>query len=292
MGTVHLVREDATSRLFALKRLHPRLFPNRRAPIRFAREIEILKAATQPDRAGCSWKIVNIHEAGAEQSGPWYAMEYCERGNVEGLLAAGAGPLSPGDAVNVAIQILDALDYLHHLPLPASHPRVDDAHPACGIVHRDVKPKNVLLAGDSGLAVKLADFGLAKAFELSGVSGVTSSRATGGDLGFAARCQAINFRDCGPEVDVWQTAATLFFLLTGELARDFSGPTAADVIVLERPARQIRSVNQQVPEELAEVVDHALKEDDESPLGFRSALEFRDALRDAARRCGLDVAGA
>jgi serine/threonine-protein kinase len=144
------------------------------------------------------------------------------------------------------------------------------------------------LTDASGVQVKLADFGLAKAFELAGVSGVTSSSAVGGDRGFGPRCQFINFRDCGPEVDVWAAAATLYFLSTRQHPRDFEGPDPADIVVLEQAARPIRSVNTRIPDEIAEVVDHALLEDDDKPLGFPTPAALRKALEDAACRCGLE----
>jgi eukaryotic-like serine/threonine-protein kinase len=288
MGTVHLVRETSTSRLFALKRMHHRLFANDRAARRFAREIEVLQAATQVDSNLPHPNIVTIHAAGSDNLGPWFTMEYCERGSIGDLIGDPPQPIGPGGAVQIALQILDALDYLHQLPVPDAGPAGNRDRRPRGIVHRDIKPTNVLLAAPVGCQVKIADFGLAKAFELAGASGVTSSHAAGGDWGFAPRCQMVDFRDCGPDVDVWATAATLFFLLTGEYPRDFSGQISFDVVVQDRPARPVRSLAPHLPAELAEVIDEALLEDDDVPLGFSTAIALRSALCDAARRCGLE----
>ena len=79
MGTVHVVREVSTSRLFALKRMYHRLFASDRAAKRFAREIEVLKAATQAVPNLPHPNIVTIHAAGSDNLGPWFTMEYCER---------------------------------------------------------------------------------------------------------------------------------------------------------------------------------------------------------------------
>src|SRR5207248_2858357 len=138
------------------------------------------------------------------------------------------------------------------------------------LVHRDVKPQNVLLEGGTA---RLGDFGFAKAFELAGLSGHTRTGALGGSWGFMPRAQGLNYRYAPSSVDVWAAAATLYWMLTGATPRDF--PAGADpvAIVLRESAVPIGRRDPAVPSGLAAVIDDVLAENAPG-----SAAQFRVRL--------------
>ena len=164
--------------------------------------------------------------------------------------------------------ILQALDGLHY------------AHTEHGLVHRDVKPANLFLAGSGRSRVtKVGDYGLAKAFDSAGLSGQTRTGDIMGTPVFTPRQQVINFKYAGPEVDVWAMAASLYFMLTGAFPRDFTKGKDPWLIVLQTPAVPIRQRNASIPKKLADVIDHALLDTPE--IGFKTASEFKQALQRA-----------
>jgi serine/threonine protein kinase len=146
------------------------------------------------------------------------------------------------------------------------------AHEA-GFVHRDLKPDNVLL-GENG-AARLADFGLAKSFQQAGLSGMTATGVVGGTFPFMAREQLTSYREARPTTDVWSMAATLYFLLTGQYARDF-GDQDPIAVILRGGVVPLRQRDAAVPADLAAVIDRAL--DDEPARRFPTAREFGAAL--------------
>src|SRR4051812_28395734 len=101
------------------------------------------------------------------------------------------------------LQLLDALAHAH----------------GQGLVHRDIKPGNVLLMDPEGEVVKLSDFGLAKSFQHAGLSGMTVTGGVGGTPAFMPREQLINFKYTKPTSDVWSMGAMLYYLLTGQFVR-------------------------------------------------------------------------
>jgi eukaryotic-like serine/threonine-protein kinase len=113
---------------------------------------------------------------------------------------------------------------------------------------------------------KVADFGLAKAFELAGLSGFTETGMWGGTLEFMPHQQLINFKYAKPEVDVWAMAASLYYMLTDEYARDFVGDDAIP----------IRGRDPSIPEAVAQVIDRALVDD--PAIVYKTADDLRMAL--------------
>ena len=111
-----------------------------------------------------------------------------------------------GRAVRLASQMLAALEYAH----------------ARGYVHRDIKPANLLVTPRNGdEVVRLADFGLARVYQASQLSGLTMTGDRGGTPAFISPEQITRFRECKPPVDQYAAGATLYYLLTGQFVYDF-----------------------------------------------------------------------
>jgi serine/threonine protein kinase len=130
----------------------------------------------------------------------------------------------------------------------------------------------------AGRVVKVGDFGLAKAFAESGLSGGTWTGDVGGTYEFMCRQQVAYHNDAGPEVDVWSLAATMYYQLTGNYPRDF-GDGDSCLAVLEVDPTPIGKRRSDLPPRLAEVIDAALKEEPE--MTFKTAIAFKRALEDA-----------
>jgi eukaryotic-like serine/threonine-protein kinase len=146
-------------------------------------------------------RIVRCFGVGSTDTGALYvATEFLAHGDAEQL----ASPRSSvRHVVALVADVMDGLAFAH----------------AQGIVHRDIKPRNVLLAGIDGdlYRGKLADFGLAKSFRDIGGSILTKPGDVGGSAAFMAPEQLLGFRDVGPTADVYAAAAMLYYLLTAEV---------------------------------------------------------------------------
>jgi eukaryotic-like serine/threonine-protein kinase len=254
MGAVYLARSQKAGRPVALKLMLPRAEIDEAAAEIFLREIEVTRALRHPN-------IVALLDVGSYEGRFYFALEYCPGGNAETLLRRSGGRLDLPVVVRLAAGALEGLAAAH----------------AAGFVHRDIKPDNVLLAEDG--AAKLADFGLAKSFRQAGLSGMTATGAVAGTFYFMPREQLTNFRLVRPVSDVWSMAATLYYLLTGEYARDFSTPRDSLAVILRGGVVPVRERDPGLPGDLASVIDHALRDD--PSCRYPTAREFLAALRAA-----------
>jgi hypothetical protein len=263
-GVVYLARHRKSGELSALKVLLPDVAVEARARDRFLREIESLRQLRHPN-------VVRLHTSGTSGAAFFLACEYCDGGSLTDLLRRRGGRLPIDEAVKIITQVLDGLAYAHSVDIPEV---------GRGIVHRDVKPDNVLLMGSGeGQVAKVGDFGLAKAFDQAGLSGHTRTGSIAGTVAYMSRVQLIDFKFARPEVDVWATAATLYFMLTGTTPREF--PAGADpiMVVLHQPPVPIRERDPSVPPKLAAVIDEALADDPK--IRVTSATAFRQAVLDS-----------
>ncbi len=120
------------------------------------------------------------------------------------------------------------------------------------MVHRDIKPANLFLSGSgASRLVKLGDYGLSKAFDMAGLSGHTFTGNVGGTFHYMPRQQLLNYRDAGPEVDVWAIAATFYKMITGCVPRDFPKDQDPWRVLLHQKPIPIRERDASIPEKLA-----------------------------------------
>jgi len=190
-GTVYLATHDATGQRAAVKVLHRHLSSDPRAVERFLREVRVVDAIKHPS-------IVAIFDLGTLSDGrPYFAMELLEGQNLRRLLQQ-QGRLSPVEAHEILEQIAGALGAAH----------------AAGLVHRDVKLENVILA--RGRSLRLVDFGIAKLLEPDpSQPGLTSTHQMLGTLASIAPEQIL-FRPVDPRTDIYALGVLLYNLLTGD----------------------------------------------------------------------------
>jgi serine/threonine protein kinase len=220
---------------------------------------------------------VNLFDSSYYQGTFFFTLEYCEGGSLRDLMQERGSTLSIDEALFIIMQVLDALEYAHNLDLEV--PQTDGSLKQIrGFVHRDLKPSNILLTGEGKKkTAKVADYGLAKAFDLAGLSGLTHTGEAAGTPWFCPRQQIVEFKYCQPDVDVWAAAATLYFMLTGDSPRDFHDHEDPFKKILTSRAIPICERNPSIPKPLAQVIDQALIDDPEIP--FKTAQSFRNALQ-------------
>lgn len=252
MGEVYRARRISTGAEVAIKIMRPNVAISAQAKQYFLREMEVHRGLDHPH-------IIRVSDTGSSGGLFFLAMEYCPHGSVADVMRSRGAKFPVREAVDIILDVLDGLDYAHC----RAHGR-----PTGRLVHRDVKPGNVLLmsGADGRLTAFLGDFGLAKAFDTSGASGISHSAGTpGGSLNFMPRQQFLNFKYAKPDVDVWAAGATLRYMLTFEPPRRFSRGADWDTLKVEfsKPVKPVRKVDPSVPEELAFVIDLALRDSPE-----------------------------
>jgi eukaryotic-like serine/threonine-protein kinase len=283
-GAVYLAEHQSTGVQVAIKLMLPNT-PASTAKINmFLREIACLRALNHPNIV----KFIDVGYSSAPLTAGsedvfFLVMEYCNGGTLEDLLSSRIRPLTVDEALPLIYQILEGLAYSHRVPWKIEKPdgEIDTMY---GIVHRDLKPSNFFIQNIDGKSiVKIGDYGLGKCFDLAGLSGQTVTGNRAGTPVFMCRQQLLNFKYSKPEVDIWAVAASLYYLLTRQLPRDFDGSDPLKAI-LSNPVISIEQRGVKIPRNLAKVIDLALDEGNgNQPLAFGSAIEFQRALQEAMR---------
>jgi len=184
MGVVHRAVHETLDRIVAVKLVAPAFSADPQFRDRFLREARAVASLDHP-------AVVPVYDAGESDGVLYLAMRFVEGGDLAGLLAR--GPLAPAAALAIAEQVAGALDSAH----------------AAGIVHRDVKPANVML---EGARAYLTDFGLAK--RDSGATALTEAGQVVGTLDYLSPEQ-IEGGVVGVRSDVYALACVLFHCLAG-----------------------------------------------------------------------------
>lgn len=272
MGSVYLAQKNQTDQPVALKILLPQVAKDPKVVERFSREIQLTKALNHRN-------IVQLFEHGNHKGVFFFTLEYCDYGPLKRLMRQHGGTVPLKQALEITLQLLDGLHYAHNLELKQFKLPDGSTTDAHGIVHRDIKPANLLLANYRGkLVAKISDYGLAKNFDMAGLSGLTRTGQIGGTPSFMPRQQVINFKYAKTEVDVWAVAASLYYMLTGCTPRDFPKDKDPWMIVLQEPATPIRVHNPEIPQTIAEVIDEALI--DKPIIKIQTAQALKQALQD------------
>lgn len=268
MGEVYLAEDSRLDRLVALKLLPAFFASDDERLARFQREARTASALNHPN-------ILTIHEVGEADSIRFIATEFIDGQTIQELIARRELTLS--EILDIATQIVSGLATAH----------------AAGIVHRDIKPDNIMRRGD-GL-VKILDFGIAKLLEVpvsdapAGPAMFTETGAVIGTVGYMspeqARGLAIDERS-----DIWSFGVVLYQMLTHRLP--FSGATRMDTLVeiLEREPLPLLPAGADCSPELqslVQLIGKTMRKKREDR--FQTALELQDDLKRVRQR--LDSAG-
>jgi eukaryotic-like serine/threonine-protein kinase len=256
MGEVFRARDELLGRPVAIKMLADRFSRDESVRGRFTREA--LAAA----RLSGEPHTITIFDVGEHAERPFIVMEYVARGSLEDVLDA-EGAQAPARLLAWLDQAAGALDAAHR-------------H---GVVHRDVKPGNLLLAGDGTLRV--ADFGVASA---AGLASLTATGTVLGTAGYLAPEQARG-EATTPATDLYALAVVAFELLTGRRPFESESPTAEAAAHVQTPIPRVSELAD-LPPALDPVFARALAKDpsDRFPTCGEFVAGFREALREGDSR--------
>jgi eukaryotic-like serine/threonine-protein kinase len=247
MADVFLARDETLGRRVAIKILAERYAQDAAFVERFRREATAAAGLSHPN-------IVSVYDRGQAAGTSYIAMEYLNGPTLKDEITSRA-PLPEAEVVNWATQALDALEFAHRQ----------------GVVHRDIKPHNMVLTDEGRL--KVTDFGIARA---ANVQQMTEVGSIVGTAQYLSPEQARGL-DVGPQSDLYSMGIVLYEMLTGELP--FTGESAVEIAMkqVSDPPPSIRKKNRLVSEGLEQVVMRALSKD--PALRHRSARQMADELR-------------
>ena len=266
MGRVFQAYHRRMKRVVALKIMAPELLRSSAARARFQREIEAVARLRSP-------YIVTAYDAGEDQGRDYLVMEYAA-GPTLAELVKQQGPLPVERALTCVLQAARGLACAHE----------------AGIIHRDVKPANLLLTNDgdaAGEVVKVLDLGLARLqapADAPGGSDLTGSQVVAGTAAFMAPEQALQSGQADARADVYSLGCTLHYLLVGK--PPYPGETAMAILFAhrEQPIPSLAALRPDCPAAVDALFQHMLAKRKEDRPDLPAVIAGLEALLGAAPR--------
>jgi len=260
MSNVYMATDRILERTVAVKILAEHLSDDERFVARFKREALAVAKLIHPN-------IVQVYDTGVDEGRHYIVMEYVD-GRSGAQILQRQGPVDAETAADIGIQACAGLDYAHRR----------------GIIHRDVKPGNLMIVGGpvggGEMTVKLTDFGIARAIEQTRITQVGSVVGTAAYLA----PEQVRGDEATPATDVYALGVVLYQFLTGRLP--YEGSTLAELAVRQQNEKPLppSTYNDEVPETLGAAVLRALEGDpnrryasaDELSTGLQMGLEGAD----------------
>ncbi|HUI36885.1 MAG TPA: protein kinase, partial [Gaiellaceae bacterium] len=243
MSSVYRANDRLLERDVALKVLHDRFTVDGDYVERFRREARAVAQLSHPN-------IVTVIDRGEQDGRQFIVFEYVDGENLKTLIER-EGPLPEREAIELALQIARALGFAHER----------------GLVHRDVKPQNVLLNGDAG--AKVTDFGIARSLDVQG--GLTQTGTVMGTSDYIAPEQARG-RQVDAQSDVYSLGAVLYELLTGEVPFPGDNFVAVAMRHINEPPPSVRERRPELSLRLDAAVRRAMAKDPEERFGSMDEL--------------------
>jgi eukaryotic-like serine/threonine-protein kinase len=256
MGVVYRARDERLQRRVAIKVLPPELAFQQDIRERFTREAQTAARLSHPH-------IVPIHSVGEGKGLVYFVMGYVEGESVASRIRR-RGQLPVEEARRIMKETADALSAAH----------------ALSVIHRDIKPDNILLEGTRG-RVMVTDFGIAKALSSTSGATLTGVGVAIGTPAFMSPEQAAGERDIDGRSDLYSLGIVTYQMLTGDLP--FNAPSVAGILMkqITEAAPDLRRKRPDIPEDLALAVARCLEKDPQNRWptadALRRALESRSA---------------
>lgn len=300
----YLAEDARDNRLVAIKEYAPTLAVNGQKGDLLKHEINKIKKLVHKN-------IVRLHKFGKHKDLYVFIYDYFDGYNLEEITKDFPNGLDLEIAAPMMVGLLEGLAYAHQIKTGQGNGKEATIN---SIVHRDLTPDNILLAKDGHAWVpKITNFGLCKSIEASGLSDITGSGQLLGNPVYWPREQITHFNYLYPATDVFSIAAVFYKMLSGALMRDgFDAlfkrcrqagrtPSIADYmrVICKNKTIPIRERKQNIPPELAKVIDRALLETEQPPekkkigsvlgeLRYADAGKFLDALKASLKKNSID----
>ena len=225
----------------------------------FQREMAITQGLMHP-------QIVTIYDQGFHEGMLYFIMELCDGGNTEQLTRQHKNRLPLELASNIFLEVLEGMSYAHKQ----------------GIVHRDLKPENILLKRMAGnLTAKIADFGLSKNYQQTGLSQMTMTGMGAGTLAFMPPEQLLDFKRVRPQGDIFCLGAMFYFWVCGEIIYDFESVEDPVMAILNGSIIPLSRRNVNVPRRLLDVIERSISIDPQER--FEDAASLKRAFISACK---------
>jgi len=257
MANVYKGEDAVLNRVVAIKILHDQFCNDASFVARFKQEAQSAANLTHPN-------IVNIFDWGKEGDSYYIIMEYLKGQNLRDYIAD-AGHLTWQEACDVAVQVANALAFAHK----------ND------VVHRDIKPHNIIITRDG--TVKVTDFGIARA----GVSAMTQTGAILGTAHYISPEQAQG-QNADARSDLYSLGIVLYEMLAGSAPFSGDNPVTIAMKHVQEKIPSIKSVNPNVPDSVASVINKLLAKNPEER--YQSATELKQDLSSAMKGLPLTAA--
>jgi serine/threonine-protein kinase len=258
MGVVYRARDRQLDEVVALKVLRPDVMKDDPTLLeRFKTEIKLARRITHRN-------VLRTHDFGDSDGVPFISMEYLEGVTLKDLIRS-KGALPTGVGLRIAKQMCQGLDAAHQQ----------------GVVHRDIKPQNMLILPETG-ELKIMDFGIARTSTVEpGSSGLTSAGTVMGTPDYMPPEQAqgnpADFRS-----DIYSLGVVLFEVFSGQLPFGGDTPMAVVLAHIQTPPPQPRSINPRISEPLSDVILRCLSKD--PAKRYQRVGEILDALNEVSSR--------
>jgi len=249
MAEVYKAFDTTLDRTVAVKVLHAQFAAEEDFVARFRREAQAAANLNQPN-------IVNVYDWGSEEGTYFIVMEYLVGRNLKQIINE-EGPLPANYVVDIARQVAAALQFAHKN----------------GIVHRDVKPHNIVITDDG--EVKVTDFGIAR----SSASNVTQTGAILGTAQYISPEQAKG-DEVGAASDIYSLGVVIYEMLAGKVPFNGDSPVAVALKQIQEQPVPLSELNSDIPAAMAAIVAKAMAKDPANR--YHSAIELRDDLGRAA----------
>jgi eukaryotic-like serine/threonine-protein kinase len=264
MSSVYRAHDRLLERTVALKILHEQFTSDDAYVERFRREARAVAQLAHPN-------IVTVIDRGEQDGRQFIVFEYVDGMNLKELMTQ-EGPVSPGEAIELALQVARGLSFAHEN----------------GLVHRDVKPQNVLLDTDG--RAKVTDFGIAHAVDVDGMTITGTIMGTSNYIApEQARGQAVD-----EQTDVYSLGCVLYELLAGDVPFEGDNFVAVAMRHVNDPVPSVRDLRPDVPPRLDWAIQQAMAKDHherfDSMADFAAELEACHAELDGNEGATMVVA--
>ncbi len=270
-GVVYKAKRQRDGKTVAIKTMLQTRKPDKTKLLLFEREKEIIGQLRHPN-------IVRSESAGLWGDIHFIEMDFVNGGSIWDMMQDGKSAIDLNTAAPLILQMLEGLAYAHEAELVVTTTKGKKKQ--TGVIHRDLKPPNVLLARENGRVVaQLSDFGLAKAFGAAGCTqgSLSQSGRTCGSPPYMAPEHLTNYRYVKPATDVFEMAATIFHILTAQPVRSIPRGRDPFRCVLEEPIRRLSDHMRACPKGVSQVIDRALAVNPKDR--YENGREFLKAMR-------------